>query len=290
LIQIEPAKTWILSEGVSIIGRRITSTICIECHSVSREHARIEQKGKRWFLTDLGGTNGTFLRGVPVKGSVTLHHGDTLRFGQQEVRFENEAEDPTIRTDSGIDTHTMMSQPESLMVTMLVADLEGFTAMAATMPSDHLAAALRSWCDGCRRVLQLEGAVLDKFIGDGVFAWWSGTTPDIRARALSAARAILALAPPAGSPSLPCGAALHCAKVALCRMPDATFTLLGAEVNTAFRVESLTRLLRQPLLVTEAFAKDLPPNIATFTDCGTHQLKGIPQPVTVMAVVPIEPA
>jgi class 3 adenylate cyclase len=76
----------------------------------------------------------------------------------------------------------------------------------------------------------------------------------------------------------------------LCRLPDATYTLLGSEVNTTFRMEPLTRQLRQPLVVSEAFAAGFTPDDVSFVACGMHQLKGIPGPVSVLAATPIVPA
>jgi adenylate cyclase len=221
---------------------------------------------------------------------VTLHDGDTLRFGHRELRFETGEGPRNEASDITLDGNTLMSRPESRVVTMLVADIEGFTALAAAMASDSLAMAVRSWCQACRRILKENEAVLDKFIGDSVFAWWAGDSPEIRNRALAAARAILAFESPPDTPPFSSGAALHCARVALCRLPDSTYTLLGSEVNTTFRMEPLTRQLGQPLIVSEAFASGFTPDHVSFVPCGSHHLKGLPGPVSVLAATPSRPA
>ncbi len=69
-------------------------------------------------------------------------------------------------------------------------------------------------------------------------------------------------------------------------MPDASFTLLGSHVNTTFRMESLTRQLGFPLLISASFCEDWPDPPFKFSECGVHSLKGLPEPVHVFAVLP----
>jgi pSer/pThr/pTyr-binding forkhead associated (FHA) protein len=56
-------------------------------HAVLRMHAAGGQK-RRFTLTDLGSSNGTFLR---IKEEVRLRHGDHFRIGQQLLRFDIDA-------------------------------------------------------------------------------------------------------------------------------------------------------------------------------------------------------
>jgi pSer/pThr/pTyr-binding forkhead associated (FHA) protein len=64
---------------------------------VSRRHARIrvpaEAAGGTDDVTveDLNSTNGTFVRGQPVRGAVPLHDGDTLRLGPEVLVFRTRA-------------------------------------------------------------------------------------------------------------------------------------------------------------------------------------------------------
>ena len=285
LILEDSASVWRLAAGDSIVGRKPHCTVCLGVPSVSREHARIERKPNGWYLQDLGSANGTLLNGVPIATNVRVRHGDRLQFGQMVMRFE--AEDGEEGRDasnhgetSGI---TILSRPKTLPAIMLVADLEGFTAMSDRMESSDLADAVRYWCEHCRRILEQHGACLDKFIGDCVFAWWQPDNAEMRVRAMDAARAILGIPSPENAPPLRCGAALNCGQVALCRLPNNSHTLLGSAVNATFRIESLTRALHHPILVSEAFADGYPGGESIFVSCGGHQVKGIPLPITVWA-------
>lgn len=285
LILEDSASVWRLAAGASIVGRKHHCTVCLEVPSVSREHARIERKPHGWYLQDLGSANGTLLNGVPVAANARVRHGDRLQFGQLVLRFEaddgEEGRDASsIGETSGI---TILSRPETRPVTMLVADLEGYTAMSDVMESSDLADVMRHWCEDCRRILDEHGACLDKFIGDCVFAWWQCDSMEVRVRAMDAARAILEIPSPVGGEAFRCGAALNCGQVALCRLPNNSHTLLGSAVNATFRIEALTREMHQQLLVSEAFADGYPRGNAVFISCGSHQVKGIPLPITVLA-------
>jgi transcriptional regulator with PAS, ATPase and Fis domain len=49
---------------------------------VSRRHARLEVKGSTIEVTDLDSTNGTFVRGMSIKGAEVARPGDVVRFGE----------------------------------------------------------------------------------------------------------------------------------------------------------------------------------------------------------------
>jgi len=284
LLHEETQQVWQLADAVSLIGRRVSCAVVIDCHSVSREHARLEHKMSGWYVLDLGSANGTLVNGVPVQSTMRLKHGDILRLGERILRFEDDGAKhapPDEPPEAG--GATILSRPEALPVIMLVADLEGFTGMSAAMESSDLASAVRKWCDECRSILDQFGGCLDKFIGDCVFAWWQGGELELREKALAAARAILAIPSPPGAPPFRCGAALHRGQVALCRLPNKSHTLLGSAVNATFRMEALTRPLKQPLLLSAAFMQGFEPNGTSFVSHGTHALKGIPEPMEVFA-------
>ncbi|HLM72607.1 MAG TPA: FHA domain-containing protein, partial [Polyangiaceae bacterium] len=77
---------YVLDEADLIIGRAPESGICILEAAVSRQHARIHFKGGRWFLTDLGGRNGTLVDGEFVR-EITLEHLHEIRVGDAIFKF-----------------------------------------------------------------------------------------------------------------------------------------------------------------------------------------------------------
>ncbi len=77
------------------IGRAIECDVVITSKSVSREHTRIRRDGRRWFVDDLGSTNGTYLNDERVIGSLNLLDGDILKVG--DVTFVFHDPDTTTR-------------------------------------------------------------------------------------------------------------------------------------------------------------------------------------------------
>jgi class 3 adenylate cyclase len=60
------------------------------------------------------------------------------------------------------------------------------------------------------------------------------------------------------------------------------FSIIGDAVNVADRVESATRELDEEVLITEATARELS-DAVELTDCGMHELKGLPEPLRLYA-------
>ena len=50
---------------------------------VSNRHCALRREGARWFLEDLGSTNGTWIHGQRLGGRTLLHTGDEFRLGKQ---------------------------------------------------------------------------------------------------------------------------------------------------------------------------------------------------------------
>lgn len=68
------------------VGRDETADICVDEALVSRAHARIERRGDRYVVVDLGSTNLTRVNGEVVLER-ELHHGDEVRFARAKCRF-----------------------------------------------------------------------------------------------------------------------------------------------------------------------------------------------------------
>jgi pSer/pThr/pTyr-binding forkhead associated (FHA) protein len=78
-----------LTSQAASIGRAVECDIVIASKSVSREHTRIRRDGCRWFVDDLGSTNGTYLNGERVIGSLALLDGDSLKIGDVAFIFHD---------------------------------------------------------------------------------------------------------------------------------------------------------------------------------------------------------
>lgn len=74
-----------------MLGRRENSDLQIADPHVSRSHALIRRQSGAIWVEDLGSTGGTRVNGEPISGAQVLRHGDVVRFGTIECRFEDRA-------------------------------------------------------------------------------------------------------------------------------------------------------------------------------------------------------
>ncbi|MFZ0546525.1 MAG: FHA domain-containing protein [Candidatus Promineifilaceae bacterium] len=79
---ITAQKEYVLSTQPVIIGRENANDLVLKDPEVSRRHARITYQAGRYYVEDLGSTNGTFLNEQPVQTQVPLNHGDVIRLGE----------------------------------------------------------------------------------------------------------------------------------------------------------------------------------------------------------------
>jgi pSer/pThr/pTyr-binding forkhead associated (FHA) protein len=75
-----------LDKGDILLGRDPASDIFLNDITVSRRHARIQIKGNKAFLEDLGSLNGTYLNGVRIE-KASLKNGDEIQVGKFKLVF-----------------------------------------------------------------------------------------------------------------------------------------------------------------------------------------------------------
>jgi hypothetical protein len=75
-----------LREDVTL-GRSHNCDCVVIDPSVSRQHAALRRDGAKWWLSDLGSMNGTYLNGWRIAGDVEVRAGDTIALGQAEYRL-----------------------------------------------------------------------------------------------------------------------------------------------------------------------------------------------------------
>ena len=80
-------RSYVLKDGVNVIGRGNGVDLRIPDTGVSRQHAEIMWDGFDAVLTDLNSTNGTSVNNTPVENWL-LAHGDVISLGHSEIEVQ----------------------------------------------------------------------------------------------------------------------------------------------------------------------------------------------------------
>lgn len=84
---LPPATQFAIQPGATI-GRHPESAVRLNDTFVSARHARLDRDEEGWSVTDLGATNGTFVNGERISGTVPIVSGNLLRFGRIQFTFD----------------------------------------------------------------------------------------------------------------------------------------------------------------------------------------------------------
>jgi pSer/pThr/pTyr-binding forkhead associated (FHA) protein len=88
-----PALSWngriipIKQTGITVVGRVASADLVIDDQSVSRRHAEIRADNGRYFIRDLGSTNGVFVSGQSAQQEIQLMPGCEIRLGHCTMTF-----------------------------------------------------------------------------------------------------------------------------------------------------------------------------------------------------------
>lgn len=269
--------------NTATIGRTRENTVSLLASPrVSRQHALIRcYNGYQYQLIDLGSRNGTFVNGQRVVMPVTLENNARIGIADHEIVFALESSE--LSDDSLADTlaGTLAGRrrPETGGVALLVCDIRGFSTISEKVPAEELAPLLGHWFREVGNLIHQSSGTVDKFIGDGVLAYWRGREKngDVQ-MAYEVAQQLLALAAKQKWPVAPMviAVALHYGKVTFSNIgvdAQRDATIIGDAVNTVFRLEALMKELGERLVLSEEFVGGLT-NRERFTDLGEKALKG----------------
>jgi class 3 adenylate cyclase/tetratricopeptide (TPR) repeat protein len=166
---------------------------------------------------------------------------------------------------------------ERRLVSVLFADLVGFTTLSESRDSEEVRELLSRYFDTSRRIIGRFGGTVEKFIGDAVMAVW-GTpvaTEDDAERAVRAAldltAAVAALGEETGVPDLRARAGVLTGEAAVTIGAEAEGMVAGDLVNTAARIQSVAE--PGAVLVGEATRRATEAAFV-YEDAGTFELKG----------------
>jgi class 3 adenylate cyclase/tetratricopeptide (TPR) repeat protein len=183
---------------------------------------------------------------------------------------------------------TASPSAERRLVSVLFADLVGFTSLSESRDAEEVRELLSGYFDTCRRLISLYGGTVEKFIGDAVMAVWG--TPvaqeDDAERAVRTALdlmdAVAAMGEEIGAPALRARAGVLTGEAAVTLAAQGEGMVAGDLVNTASRIQSAAP--PGQVFVGEATRRSTEAAIV-YEEAGPHELKGKAEPVPLWRAV-----
>jgi adenylate cyclase len=258
--------------GLCTFGRTSGNTVVLPTEKVSRRHAMIHEQDAEFWVVDLGSTNGILVNGERVTHPVRLGAGDRIQMPGALFTFQQAAQPVTEVTPRRAPPLTQNRRTVAdIRLTkcwILLADLEGFTQMSQQVPAEELAPLVGRWMAHCQEIVQNQKGVLAKFLGDGFLAYWTDRD-ECTASVASACREFHALQT---SDALPFRIMLHYGVVSFGgHSPDASHTMIGPELNFAFRLEKVASRLKLFWLFSDVAASRLQGHLP-LTSCGVQKV------------------
>jgi len=176
----------------------------------------------------------------------------------------------------------VVAPTERRLVSILFADLVGFTTLSESRDSEEVRDLLSRYFDVCRTVISRYGGAVEKFIGDAVMAVWG--TPvaneDDAERAVRAALDLVGAVETLGAEiqatELKARAGVLTGEASVNLQASGEGMVAGDMVNTASRIQSVAE--PGSVFVGETTRRATEVAIA-YEDSGTHELKGKAEPV-----------
>lgn len=188
-------------------------------------------------------------------------------------------------------------RPVEREVTILFSDIMGFTTLSERLNAVEIVHMLNRHFEMVTRHVEATGGTIDKFMGDGVMAFWGApdVDPDHAIHAVRAAEAIVRSVRACnagrrreGLPPLRVRMGLHTGRVVVGNIggPDRqNYTIVGDPVNVAQRLEQLARDMLAPqddaLALVSSEIVAAVGDRAGFTAAGTRDIRGRARSVAV---------
>jgi adenylate cyclase len=251
------------------VGRSSSNDVVVKDDRVSRKHALIHTQDKNeYWLVDFGSSNGTWVNGRRVTQPTRLHNNDRISVADVILRFTQELQTRQ-RGENRFTARSTSYETRTTKCWLLLADIISSTRLSERHSEKELPVLLGKWFLDCKQIIEANGGTINKFLGDGFFAYWE----DEEAAPENVARTIAGLQQlqKAGEP--PFRLAVHFGEVSIGGTPLMLEELIGRAVNFVFRMEKLGGKLTVGCLLSGAARKRLPSASAAMS-LGDHPLAG----------------
>ncbi|WP_244486759.1 adenylate/guanylate cyclase domain-containing protein [Aurantimonas sp. Leaf443] len=187
----------------------------------------------------------------------------------------------------------------TVQAAILICDLRDFTTLSELWPRDDVIDLLNGYFDAMSEPIERHGGEILKFVGDGLLAIFpldrASALADLL-KAVDEARAAMAALNAAhaerGQPELGYGIGVHVGDVMYGNIGSRKrldFTVIGPAVNIASRLETLTKTVKRPVLLSRAFV-EMAGLEGEMEALGAYPLRGLGEPMEVYALPPAHAA
>jgi adenylate cyclase len=135
--------------------------------------------------------------------------------------------------------------------------VENFTVMSQSLPAEELTRRLGSWLRECSDLVERTGGCVDKYVGDGFLAYWED-----KPGAGSFAKTLEKITALQTKASLPFRWILHRANLQLGVSRFGNDSLIGKEINFAYRMEKIAGGLKLPRMLSRPAREALGDGVA----------------------------
>lgn len=217
-----------------------------------------------------------------------------------EIRLKNRIARTLLETYVGphasqaiLDGATRRGSGTTVGAAILICDLRDFTHISDMWPRDDVIELLNAYFDAMSEPIEKFGGEILKFMGDGLLAIFPLSDPDACSNLITAIEeaqvhleALNATNIERGHEPLGYGIGVHVGDVMYGNIGSKSrldFTVIGPAVNIASRLESLTKTIKRPVLMSETFVEMAGP-IRSFENIGAQTLRGLDTPINVFAL------
>ncbi len=188
---------------------------------------------------------------------------------------------------------TRRGASSTITAAIMICDLRNFTEISSHWPQETVIDLLNDYFDAVTVPIEKHGGEVLKFMGDGLLAVFPLSDPDACTQLVCAVREgqsamqeINRTNKDKQLPALSYGVGVHVGDVAYGNIGSRRrldFTVIGPAVNIASRIETLTKEVGFPVLVSQAFA-DMVGCECELSSVGNFMLRGCDEPIEVSAL------
>jgi adenylate cyclase len=152
---------------------------------------------------------------------------------------------------------------EKVLLAIMFTDIVGFTTLSETLTAEELMLQLSVYLDRLTRIIEQEQGTVDKYIGDGIMAFW-GAPLEVENPALLASRAALSCSKAEADlnrrwraeekPAMPTCFGIHFGETIVGNVGSSqrmNYSIFGDNVNLASRLEGINRIYGTKIIVSQ---------------------------------------